>query len=122
MERVYAVRVITREKVVTYGTGTYLGKMVPRHKLFMDNNVKTHCILLDEGYFIWGWQCWFEPINEIVQKYGFSVKPHEMIKVNETDRVLPNLCEKHLNQIIKDVDEFKNKLVNEEKTTITNTR
>lgn len=43
----------------SYGEGEYIGNKEPNGGLLKDTGIKNPCIKLDNGKYVWGYQCWW---------------------------------------------------------------
>ena len=69
-DRVGAVCSVQDGKISLFGEGTYLGDRIPSEGAFRDMGRKNPCIQLDDGNYVWGYQCWWGPLDETIAKYG----------------------------------------------------
>ncbi len=67
-DRVVAIRSADSKRVLTFGEGVYQGR-VYCEALGYENP----CILLDMGMRVWGYQCWWGPVDQMKERF----KHHE---------------------------------------------
>jgi len=53
-----------------YGEGTYIGDLYPSAGPFEGMGIRNPCIRLDDGDYVWGYQCWWGELEEVKRKYG----------------------------------------------------
>lgn len=74
-----------------YGTGKYLGLRTPKkyNGLLIDSSsaIRHQCVELDNGLYIWGFQSWFIPTNQL---HEFTKKEFiKLKKVELSEEILP---------------------------------
>lgn len=67
--RVIALRNIDTEKAYSFGEGVYLGDLIPNTDS-LPGDFRNPCIQLDDGGFVWGFQCWWGPTDQITKQIG----------------------------------------------------
>lgn len=75
--RVTALRNVEDGKAYTFGDGTYVGDRVPNMEPLRSMKIENPCIELDDGGIVWGFECWWGPVESVAAKLG----PVEFIKV-----------------------------------------
>jgi hypothetical protein len=72
-ERVGAIKKADAETVWFYGFGVYQGETVPPENIggmFSRLGIPSPTILLDNGYTVYGCECWWSSENEVKQIIG----------------------------------------------------
>ena len=70
IERVGAIQKADAETVWFYGYGVYQGDTVPPESIggmFSRLGIESPTILLDNGYTVYGCECWWAPEDEVKQ-------------------------------------------------------
>lgn len=67
--KVIAVKSLENGRLEIYSYGQYLGDKVPDITPFRDIGRKNPCILLDNGKYVWGFQCWWGDPEEFRKEY-----------------------------------------------------
>ena len=67
--RVLALRNMDAEKAYSFGEGVYLGDLKPDTDS-LPEDFKNPCIQLDDGTYVWGFQCWWGPVDRIKAQIG----------------------------------------------------
>lgn len=66
-QRVFAIQKADKENVWSYGIGNYTGDVLPtkeENPLLNMLNLKNPKIELDNGGVVWGFECWWGPIEK----------------------------------------------------------
>ncbi len=61
--RIIAIRHMKDGVAFVYGEGVYLGDKVPDTAPFNNRGLHNPCMRLDSGELIWGFQCWWGPLD-----------------------------------------------------------
>lgn len=64
----------------TFGDGVYLGDKVPDEFPFNEYKVKTPCILLDSGKYVWGMECYWGSAESVAAKFKDHIKTTETVE------------------------------------------
>ena len=87
-QRVIAFRDATEGIVSSYGEGEYLGDKIPSEGMLADLEIKNPCIKLDNGKYVWGFQCWWgslDGFNKQLEKGTYK----SVVEVELEQEVLP---------------------------------
>lgn len=83
--RVIAIESISKGVCRSFGEGEYIGDREPSEGEM--KGIKNPCIKLDNGRYVWGYQCWWGEIKKFEEKYKDIIKATIMV---ETDvNILP---------------------------------
>ena len=77
--RVTAIQSFKDGVLKTYGDGELLEDKVPNAEPFKTIEVTNPCIKLDDGGYVWGFQCWWGAVEKVAKK--FESRATEVIKV-----------------------------------------
>lgn len=61
--KVVAIKRSTSTEIILYGKGEYIGDKIPNTPSFIRNKLENPCIKLDDGTYVWGFQCWWGDIE-----------------------------------------------------------
>jgi len=89
MAKVMAVESLTNGVLRTYGEGEMLGEKIPNVEPFKSIEIKNPCIKLDSGRYVWGFQCWWGPIEKMQAKLGPIIKETIVIEITDEEEILP---------------------------------
>lgn len=67
--RVIALRNMTNATAYSYGEGVYIGDLVPDTDS-LPSDFRNPCIQLDDGKYVWGFQCWWGPVDRVTAQIG----------------------------------------------------
>lgn len=87
--RVVAFQSFKNGILTTYGEGVYMGNLIPDIDPFKSNGISNPCVKLDTGKYVWGFQCWWGDVEEVMKKYGehiietITVEPDNIQPLNE---------------------------------------
>tara|TARA_R100000027_G_scaffold67662_1_gene67555 strand:+ start:1582 stop:1845 length:264 start_codon:yes stop_codon:yes gene_type:complete len=81
--KVIAIESIKDGLMKSYGEGEYIGDKEPDGGWMKDTGIKNPCIKLDNGNFIWGFQCWWGEVEKFNEKYRDGIKETIIIEVPE---------------------------------------
>lgn len=84
-KRVLAAQQIDEGILYLYGEGEYLGDLVPNISPFKEHGKTNPCIKLDNGQYVWGFQCWWGDHDKFYNTY----KIKETINVELEKEILP---------------------------------
>ncbi len=84
--RVIAIESLKDGKLRSYGEGD-MEHRVPDQWPWNENSIKNPCIKLDSGQYVWGFQCWWFPVEQFKKDYEEAIKNQKIIKVK--DEILP---------------------------------
>lgn len=77
---VIAIRDGKNKVLNIYGKGILIENQIPNIEPFNKLNVQNPCIKLENGKYIWGYQCWWGPTDKVKSKYKdykFNIVPVE---------------------------------------------
>lgn len=67
----------------SHGEGELLGKLEPSSGLFSGTKQKNPCIKLDNGKYVWGYQCYFIEKDAFDEKFTGLIKKTIIVDVPE---------------------------------------
>lgn len=79
--RVIAIESLTDGELHQYGEGEYLGELIAEGTEDADFNIRHPCIKLDNGQYIWGFQCWWCELEKWNTKRAANVKTKKTVPV-----------------------------------------
>lgn len=81
--RVIAIESIENGVMRSYGEGEYLGEKIPNVSPFNEIGLKNPCIKLDNGKYIWGFQCWWGEAKKFREKYKNRFDNEVIVDIEE---------------------------------------
>lgn len=81
--RVIAIESLKDGVLKSYGDGEYIGDKEPNGGWMKDTGIKNPCIKLDNGKYVWGFQCWWGETDSIMKKYKERIKETIIVDVPE---------------------------------------
>ena len=84
--RVIAIESIENGVMRFHGEGEYLGLKVPDVYPLNEAGFTNPCIKLDNGKYVWGFQCWWQDVEEFRRQ---NENISEEIIVDIIDEILP---------------------------------
>lgn len=88
MERVIAIESFKKGVLRTYGEGHLVLNQIPDQEPFGSVGIENPCIKLDTGKYVWGFQCWWSPIDRFEKKYRESITETIQVDIGK-DEVKP---------------------------------
>ena len=83
-DRVIAISHSEDGVIYSYGEGEYIGKKIPAEEPFKSLGIENPCIKLDTGKYVWGYMCWWGPVDIAKERLGFDVaKEIEIIEPDD---------------------------------------
>ncbi len=86
--KVIAIQSAKSGIVHTYGVGVYQGDLIPNVEPFKSSKHPNPCILLDNNTYVWGFQCWWGPEDQVRTKMYEDAKKIVTVKI-EKEEVKP---------------------------------
>jgi hypothetical protein len=83
--RVIAIESFSDGILKTYGEGEYIGDKIPNIDPFNKLKIKNPCILLDNGKYVWGFECWWGDVDKFKEKYKDSIKEEILVDIVNID-------------------------------------
>jgi len=90
MSDIIAVESLKDGVLTVFGYGKHIGDKVPDVAPWNRTNIPNPCILLDNGKYVWGFQCWWGKKDAFLSKYGEHIKEE---KVSDTELIIIPLGE-----------------------------
>ena len=83
--KVIAISHIKDGKIFSFGEGTIIENQVPDKEPFNTIGLKNLCIKLNDGSYVWGFECWWGEKERMIKKYP-DIKNSTIIK---SDNIQP---------------------------------
>ena len=78
--RVIAIESFKDGRLRSYGEGE-MEHRVPDQEPWNEHSVKNPCITLDNGKHVWGFQCWWAPVEEFEKNYKEHINTQKIVDV-----------------------------------------
>lgn len=87
--RVTAIESFKNGVLRSYGEGELLEDKIPSIEPFKSIGLKNPCIKLDNGGYVWGFQCWWGETTKFNEKYEGKWTEKVIVEIPEEEQVLP---------------------------------
>lgn len=88
-EEVIAVQSLEKGHLKVFGKGIYKGDHVPDKDPFNEAGIKNPCIELEDGSYVWGFECWWGSREGFAKQYDSIIKSRETVKPQGVKPVKP---------------------------------
>lgn len=80
MSKVIAIESLKEGKLRYFGEGEYIGNKVQSEGMFGEMDIPNPCILLDNGKYVWGMECWWGDLDKFNEKYSDSIEERILVE------------------------------------------